>query len=80
MRVPNNAQAWARAIRDCVNDLDAAQRSGDELRAWVRQHWMLEEHLADWAQALQPGTRPAGDADRERVMATPKSSAACSAM
>lgn len=51
-RVPNQAQAWIDAIRARIHDLDAAAAEGDRLQAWVRQHYLLEDHLDEWMQAL----------------------------
>lgn len=51
-RLPNNPRAWIEAIRERVHDLPAAQREGDALQVWVRDHWMLEDHLEEWRQAL----------------------------
>lgn len=54
-RVPSNASAWIRAIREHVSDLDALAREGDKLRAWVQADWMLEDNLDAWLDALSPG-------------------------
>ncbi|EEG06989.1 glycosyl transferase family 2 [Pseudogulbenkiania ferrooxidans 2002] len=51
-RVANEVSGWVEAIRQRVHDLPAAYRAGDQLRDWVRQHYMLEEHLHDWQRAL----------------------------
>lgn len=50
--VPNNARAWIKAIRERAHDLDAAAHEGDALKAWVKEHWMLEDHLHEWLDAL----------------------------
>jgi len=50
--VSNNARAWIAAIRERVNDLDAAENEGDRLRRWVMQEWILEDHLECWLEAL----------------------------
>ncbi|TDR78457.1 glycosyltransferase [Paludibacterium purpuratum] len=50
-RVPNTPEAWIEAIRERVHDLDATYREGDALRAWVKQHYMLEDHLEEWLRA-----------------------------
>jgi GT2 family glycosyltransferase len=49
LRVPNEPDAWIAAIRERMHDLDAAEWEGDALRTWVRAHWMLEDHLEEWA-------------------------------
>ncbi len=51
-RVVNTTAAWVEAIRQHVYDLDASERAGDRLRAWVQRHWMLEDHLDEWLTAL----------------------------
>jgi glycosyltransferase involved in cell wall biosynthesis len=53
-RLQNNAALWISAIREKINDLDAAQREGDQLREWVVKHYLLEDHLAEWLQAVTP--------------------------
>lgn len=56
-RVGNTARAWVAAIREQVQDSDAAAREGDCLRCWVHEHWMLEDHLDEWMEALQLSDR-----------------------
>jgi GT2 family glycosyltransferase len=51
-RVPNQPQAWIEAIRERAHDLDAAGREGDQMRAWVLRHFILEDHLDEWLDAL----------------------------
>jgi GT2 family glycosyltransferase len=53
-RVPNNPTAWLKAIRERIHDLDTAYAEGDQLKQWVLDHWMLEDHLDEWLQALIP--------------------------
>lgn len=50
-RVHNRQQEWVEAIREHVQDLDACARRGDELREYVRRHWMLEDNLDTWLKA-----------------------------
>ena len=52
-RVPNNTAAWIKAIRERIDDLEAAEREGSRLKAWVEAHWMLEDRVAVWLDALQ---------------------------
>ena len=55
MRVKNRFRDWVDAIRSHINDLDAAARAGDELRAAVLSGWMLEgKNLAAWRKAWLP--------------------------
>ncbi|MGR2679965.1 glycosyltransferase [Chromobacterium haemolyticum] len=51
-RVPNEVGVWVEAIRSRVHDLDAAEREGDQLRAWVERHYWLEDHNDDWFRVL----------------------------
>ncbi len=51
-RVPNRPEAWIEAIRAHVYDLDASEQAGDRLRDWVLKHWILEDYLDDWFDAL----------------------------
>lgn len=53
-RVPNETSAWLEAIRERVRDLDAAEREGDTLRAWVLEHYILDDHTDEWLSALRP--------------------------
>lgn len=53
-RVQNLAADWLAAIRERLDDLDAAYREGDALRNWVMQHYILEDHLDEWLQAVTP--------------------------
>jgi len=52
-RVANTPQAWLAALREHINDLPAATKAGENLQKWVRQHWLLEDHLEQWSEALQ---------------------------
>lgn len=54
-RVSDKPSAWIEAIRERVNDLDAAEREGQTLQRWVTDHWMLEDHLEEWAKAYSFG-------------------------
>ncbi len=53
-RIPNNPEAWIAAIRERIHDLDAAAKEGDLLRDWVRDNWILEDHLDEWLGTLLP--------------------------
>ncbi|MBS1159863.1 MAG: glycosyl transferase family 2 [Proteobacteria bacterium] len=57
-RVANESRQWINAIRERINDLDSAYSEGDALRAWVLKHYIIEDHLDEWLDALTP--RPAG--------------------
>ncbi|MHB0844344.1 glycosyltransferase [Stutzerimonas nitrititolerans] len=55
-RVKNRFRDWVDAIRSHINDLDAAARAGDDLRAAVLGGWMLGgENLEAWRKAWLPG-------------------------
>jgi glycosyltransferase involved in cell wall biosynthesis len=53
-RVANDPARWIEAIRARVHDRDAARREGAQLRAWVQERYVLEDHLDDWYGALVP--------------------------
>jgi glycosyltransferase involved in cell wall biosynthesis len=53
-RVHNQARAWIKAIRERIHDMDATRREGDALQDWVRENWLLQQHLDDWLAALDP--------------------------
>ncbi|MCP9758609.1 methyltransferase domain-containing protein [Aquitalea sp. S1-19] len=51
-RVGTDAQAWISAIRTLAQDPARAEQEGKVLRAWVDQHYWLDEHWQEWEQAL----------------------------
>ncbi|MDH5358624.1 MAG: glycosyltransferase [Gammaproteobacteria bacterium] len=51
-RVNNETEAWLTAIRTALANPDELKRKGDELKAWVLKGYILEDHLDDWADAL----------------------------
>jgi hypothetical protein len=53
-RVPNNPQAWIKAIREHIHELGATRTAGERLRQWVLSGWMLDQHLDEWLGALLP--------------------------
>jgi glycosyltransferase involved in cell wall biosynthesis len=54
--VHNQARAWIKAIRERIHDLDATRQEGDVLRDWVRENWLLQQHMHDWLAALDPAS------------------------
>lgn len=52
VRVKNEVEAWVTAIRQVLADKAALADAGSALRAWVLQHYMLEDHLDEWLDAL----------------------------
>ncbi len=54
-RVPNEPRAWIEAIRERAHDPEAAAREGQALREWVLRGFILEDHLEEWAAALNRG-------------------------
>jgi glycosyltransferase involved in cell wall biosynthesis len=52
VRVKNEVEAWVTAIRQVLADKAALANAGSALRAWVLQHYMLEDHLDEWLDAL----------------------------
>jgi GT2 family glycosyltransferase len=57
-RVANSPQAWLNAVEEYLHDLEAAARAGELLRQWVLAHWMLEDHLQEWGEALNIASPP----------------------
>ena len=53
-RVENSQQAWVDAIRERINDLDAAYAEGDALKQWVLGNFMLEDNLDTYLGMLLP--------------------------
>gem|GEM_PF-997989 len=53
-RVINKPDAWIKAIREHIGDLDETRREGDVLRNWVKSNWLLEHHLSEWMAVLDP--------------------------
>ena len=53
-RVRNRPQEWIEAIREHLADPDLCASRGDALRSHVRRHWLLEDHLQEWAAAWLP--------------------------
>ena len=51
-RVSNTHQAWLNAIRAHIHDLKATKQAGHHLKQWVFDNWLLENHIDEWAQAL----------------------------
>ncbi len=49
-RVNNNG--WLEAVRERVYDLEAAFKEGQELKQWVIDNWLLENHITGWEAAL----------------------------
>jgi GT2 family glycosyltransferase/Flp pilus assembly protein TadD len=50
-RVPNNPQAWARAIREHLYNRDCSEKKGQMLREWVLEHRMLDCWLPQFRDA-----------------------------
>jgi hypothetical protein len=50
--LPNDADRWIAAIRERIGEPDALAREGDALREWVKQRYLLENHLERWLKAL----------------------------
>ena len=54
-RVPNRHEVWVAMIREKLSDPDALAAEGDDLRRYVEENWMLEDHLDEWLAAWLPG-------------------------
>ncbi len=51
-RVLNNTESWLEAIHSHLNDPDASTVAGKQLRKWVLQNYILEDHLDDWQESF----------------------------
>ncbi|MFW5451317.1 MAG: glycosyltransferase [Methylophagaceae bacterium] len=51
-RVANEKQQWLNAIRAAISDPQALQAAGDNLRQWVLERFILQDHLQQWLDAL----------------------------
>ena len=56
-RLPNQPEAWIKAIRERISEPDALAWEGSALRAWVLEDWILEQHVDEWLDALTPPVR-----------------------
>ncbi|MRD73051.1 hypothetical protein GH865_07300 [Rhodocyclus tenuis] len=52
-RLANDPEQWIACLREKVRDRDALAAEGDALKAWVYEHYILEEHLERWLSALR---------------------------
>jgi GT2 family glycosyltransferase/glycosyltransferase involved in cell wall biosynthesis len=53
-RVANTTDAWVSILREWISAPDAREREGANLRRWVRQNYLLENHLDEWLSAHKP--------------------------
>ncbi|MEE9356734.1 MAG: glycosyltransferase [Methylococcaceae bacterium] len=53
-RVKNNTQDWLNAVKEYAFNLEEADKQAEQLHQWVKQHFMLEDHLDEWYKALLP--------------------------
>lgn len=51
-RVRNDVESWVTAIRQLLADKPALAAAGARLKQWVLQHYILENHLDEWLDAL----------------------------
>jgi len=54
-RLPNDPQLWINALRARIHDVKAAKEEGSNLKQWVTDHWLLQNHLDSWLDVLQNG-------------------------
>ena len=50
-RVTNDPKAWARAIRDHINNSDASEAQGEKLRQWVLSNRMFDQWASHYRAA-----------------------------
>ena len=53
-RVPNTSEAWVSALRERIHDADARESEGKQLRQWVLDNFLLENHIDEWLRAHLP--------------------------
>lgn len=53
-RVANSTNEWIRVIREKINEPSELLKEGAELRQWVVDNYMLDDHLDEWVAALLP--------------------------
>lgn len=53
-RVANRHRDWIRTIREKIADRTALAQAGDELREYIRAHWLLQDNLETWLKAWLP--------------------------
>nr|MBA3965378.1 glycosyltransferase [Nitrospirales bacterium] len=71
-RLPHEPQAWIKAIRERIHDLDALEREGETLRQWVLAHRLIEHVLPKYEQAwLGREAIPCTQAPPSRVQVPP---------
>jgi len=56
-RVKNTTRAWCDAVLAHLHHPEWSKQQGAQLHQWVRQHYLLENHLNQWQSALNPSTR-----------------------
>ena len=52
--VANTTAAWTKALRERIHDAKAREREGANLQKWVREGYLLENHLEEWLRAHLP--------------------------
>jgi glycosyltransferase involved in cell wall biosynthesis len=50
--IDNQTERWVGAIRDALANPDKLHHSGDRLKKWVLDNYIIEEHLNEWMSAL----------------------------
>ncbi len=52
--VANNVQHWIAILKDKINEPETLHQEGEQLKLWVQDNFMLEDHLSQWFEALIP--------------------------
>jgi len=52
--VANTTEAWIAALRDRIHNAEAREAEGQNMRKWVQQNHLLENHLQEWLEAHLP--------------------------
>jgi hypothetical protein len=56
-RLPNEPEKWIKAIREQLAEPQALREAGLALQRWVRDGFILENHVASWFAAYGPEGR-----------------------
>jgi len=47
-----NDKNWIKTVKEYIYDLETTHKNGQQLKQWVIDNWLLENHIIEWATAL----------------------------